>query len=108
MDTYSENNSFFRHGDLLIRRIDKIPKQCQRIDSSILAMGEKTGHHHKLEGLFQIYENPSKIKFLETFETVNLTHQEHVSIFIPKGTYVVVNERQFDPFADIKVTRVLD
>ena len=98
--------TLFRHGDLLIKKINSIPKECRKLSTNILAEGEATGHHHKLNGAFQIFENSKKVKFIETFEQVRLTHQEHSQLFIPKGKYVVVEEREFDPLENLQLTNL--
>jgi hypothetical protein len=99
----SDEGLLFRHGDLLIKKIDSIPKDCIELETDILAEGEVTGHHHKLNGNFQIYENLQKVKFIETREQVRLSHQEHSQLFIPKGKYVVVEEREFDPLENVQL-----
>ena len=37
---------FFRHGDLLIRKVSSIPKNAIPTSTNIIAEGEKTGHNH--------------------------------------------------------------
>jgi hypothetical protein len=101
-----EEITLFRHGDLLIKKINSIPKECKKLSTNILAEGEVTGHHHKLNGSFQIFQNSQKVKFIETFEQVRLTHQEHSQLLIPKGVYVVVEEREFDPLENLQLTNL--
>ena len=110
----SKNDKIYRHGDLLIRKVSVIPNSARIISTNILAYGEKTGHHHKISGSHQMYQidepnvNPKQpTKYFDAKEKVKLTHQEHNTITIPKGLYVVVNERQFNPFENVSI-QVLD
>ena len=57
-------NKFYRHGDLLLKKIDKLPEGAKKIKTNILAEGEFTGHKHELltldnkpESLYQDQEN---------------------------------------------------
>lgn len=40
----------FRQGDLLIQKVSEMPKG-KKLKTNLLALGEATGHHHKLETL---------------------------------------------------------
>lgn len=107
------NKKILRQGDILLKEVDRIPTSALDLSTDILAFGEKTGHHHKLQGSFQLYqtvENGNETKYLEILEETKLVHQEHNRIQIPRGMYVVVNERQYNPFKNIKVRveRVID
>jgi hypothetical protein len=39
----------YRHGDVLIKRIDRIPLRAQRWEGSILAHVEVTEHRHRIQ-----------------------------------------------------------
>ena len=55
----------YRHGDLLIRQVDKIPESATQLSTNIIAHGEN-GNTHKLHGSLQVYETPpSKVKELK-------------------------------------------
>ena len=104
---FDRNNKkrIFRHGDILIREVESIPKSVIPINTKILAEGEQTGHHHKLIGSFQIFQENDSLsqnRFLEIMEETTLTHQEHHQITIPVGKYVVVHERQHNPLAQVE------
>ncbi len=96
----------YRQGDLLLKEIPRVPKNAQSVKSMVLAEGEATGHKHKLVGgLVQVYED-DKNKFVEVEETTQLVHEEHTPIALDRGSYVVVREREFNPFADSKIFSV--
>lgn len=93
----------FRHGDLGIKQISKLPKNLKKLNSNVLAEGEMTGHNHQLvakrQDLIQLYEDADGNKYFEVKEDeAKLTHQEHKTITIEKGFYVVTKEREYDPF----------
>jgi len=101
-----ENGKIFRHGDLLIREVTEFPKNLRKTDSNVIAEGEVTGHLHKLDGDHKIYDGIVD-KFFEAFEEVNLTHDEHKMLKIPKGKYIVLNEREYNPW-DEDIQEVYD
>jgi len=104
-----EQGRILRHGDILFREVTDIPKNARNIKSDIVAMGEKTGHHHKLVGAFQMYEsteNGQAVKYIDISQQTRLTHQEHNTLDIPQGKYVIVNEREYDPFSDVSVNEI--
>jgi hypothetical protein len=99
----SSTGRIYRHGDLLIRQLKRLPGKLQAIQSTILARGEATGHSHELHqidgSLLQVYESSTGTKYFKT-GCANLTHQEHGPIFIEKGSYSVRREREFDYFEE--------
>jgi hypothetical protein len=83
------NKNQYRQGDVLLRRIDKIPANKKQTKPT-LALGETTGHHHTFEGGATCYadDEVSLAEFVRVDEALaNLTHQEHATIPIPKGNY---------------------
>ena len=91
----------YRHGDLLLRQVDEIPESAPPLSTSIVAHGEN-GNTHKIQGSHQIYETPDKQILLEAKQDVSLKHQEHNTLKISKGNYVVVQEREHNPFKNIQ------
>ncbi len=101
---------FYRHGDLLIRRIESLPQQgLTKLNTKILAQGEVTGHHHRLTSqTAQVFrDDANHQKYLLAEEPTQLVHEEHKPITIEEGVYVVIQEREFDPFAEV-IRRVVD
>jgi hypothetical protein len=87
-----------RHGDiLLVRREGGIPESEKRRDDTILAVGEATGHHHRLVGQAVVYgklDNP--VQFVEIVDPAELVHEEHKTINLEPGRYTVFKQREFD------------
>lgn len=97
----------YRQGDVLIERIAEMPKKRDRIGREsgrvVLAHGEVTGHHHSLcEPEVDLYSSPEEagVTFLEVREAMAmLTHQEHATIPLERGTYRVTRQREYAPEA---------
>lgn len=93
----------YRHGDLLIIPINKIPKNLKEKGDGILLEGETTGHIHTLSNakVWNAVETPSRdnnylIGYFKTEEGALLTHQEHETIELPKGAYQFFAQREYD------------
>ena len=93
---------FFRHGDLLIRKVPSIPKTAIPTSTNVIAEGEKTGHNHELKGAQQVFETLDKQLYFEAKQDVILKHPEHNTLDIPKGCYIVEQQRRYNPFEDIQ------
>lgn len=99
------NNRFYRHGDLFLRRIDEIPQTAKKVETTILAEGETTGHKHRLVGQVQVFEDQEN-KYFTAKQKTQLVHEEHKTIEIEEGNYAVVQEREWDPITEAR--RVAD
>ena len=102
-----------RHGDLLLTKIDSIPKNAEAVNTLTLAEGEATGHHHTItSGQCQIYA-PAQVtedvqKYIEVIsKKASLTHQEHAAVNLTQGVYKLSIEREYNP-TDKVIRKVLD
>ena len=86
-----------RHGDLLLKTIETLPKNAKKLNTDTLQEGEVTGHKHRLQGDFEILIQNNQ-KFVNAKSQLELVHEEHNTIQIPIGMYVLVQEREFDLF----------
>jgi len=93
---------FFRHGDVLLRKVPSIPKTAIPISTNIIAEGEKPGHNHKLKGSQQVFETLEKQLYVEAKQDVILQHPEHNTLEIPKGCYIIQQQRRYNPFEDVE------
>ena len=94
--------NIYRHGDLLLKQVEKIPKNLRERKGGMVAEGEATGHHHRLVG-GQVLEPESpegKIVYLHIPEAGAIVHEEHSRIDLPAGDYEVVHQREYDPYAN--------
>jgi hypothetical protein len=108
-----------QQGDVLLKRIDELPKKLKTINGNILAEGEHTGNFHALvlkghclskqESIPQLrfYEGENKERFVEILDFMDLLHQEHKSISVPPGIYKVDIVREYDHF-DEEARKVID
>ena len=102
----------FRQGDVLVMRVDSIPKQAtpeQLTENRIvLAYGEVTGHAHAIaptEAKSFTVKEPVAIhdwrceKFLQVAigNVARLKHEEHATIELPAGKYAVIQQREYSP-----------
>jgi len=105
---FKKKPKIYRHGDLLIRQVKEIPCAI-RLDTNIIAEGEVTGHNHKLYGSYQVWGTHSSQNhriivptYFQAKEEISLKHQEHNTLKISKGNYVILHEREYDPFKNIQ------
>lgn len=103
----------YRHGDILLYPTKNIKEiKAKKVFSGkeyVLAEGETTGHRHLLvttKPKLEILKDNKGKMYLKT-DGAKLTHQEHKTIEIQKGYYVVKHEREFDPFLE-ETRRVQD
>jgi hypothetical protein len=92
----------YRQGDVLLVRQNKpsnlkskVPPKDGRV---ILAFGEVTGHHHSTDAaLSQEWVDDAGVTWLEVKQAVELLHQEHAPVPLPKGYYRKVAQREYHP-----------
>lgn len=89
--------NLYRHGDVIIKQIEKKPTKAKKLDTLILAEGEATGHYHRIsEGEAALYSYDDK-KYLEIQSEIGLlTHEEHKALELPHGTYEIIIQREYD------------
>lgn len=100
-----KDTKYFQHGDVLIVKIDSIPKNIKKLNHLVLEEGEVTGHKHQIltldkATLFEQMYNNTKLKFLHVEKPVEITHEEHGKINLPIGDYEIKRINEYDPFED--------
>ena len=98
----------YRHGDLLICKVkvNEIPKDVKQKDDNVLAYGEVTFHAHRLHSGI-ILEDEKGNMYVRVPKAATLTHEEHATVTLPAGDYIVTRQREFDPYSQV-VRRVAD
>ena len=97
----------YRHGDVYIIESAVSPadirKLGKRVDSPVLAFGEKTGHRHELMDTtaFERYEMNGKTFLIVSESGVSITHEEHGVGVIAPGVHEVRLDREYDYMADM-------
>jgi hypothetical protein len=95
----------YRHGDVMIQRIDRLPSNAQQQVGATLAYGEVTGHSHRFaqSNLVQLWERNGTL-FLEVkAASAALVHEEHQRIDVPQGFYRYWKQREYRPDAFVEV-----
>jgi len=89
----------YRHGDLLIVKIDTLPAGAKDIKSKIVEEGEETGHFHQLSGDGLVYEDSEQTKYIQSNDdALTIVHEEHNPINLPTGVYKVTRQREYDTY----------
>ena len=103
--TTSQIGVLYRHGDVMIQRIDLIPRLAQRRMGGTLAYGEVTGHSHRFAQLdtIQLWVHGDNLWLEVKTPTAALTHEEHRQLDIPQGFYRVWQQREYRPGTYVNV-----
>lgn len=105
--------NLLRQGDLLLIPIDEIPTGATPLPRergrTVLAHGEVTGHHHAILDERAELLAPDGSEFVSIDEaaelyllvhgdkTVGLVHEEHATIEVEPGAYLVRRQREYLP-----------
>lgn len=95
-----------RHGDVMLETVEQIPENNRKVNHTILAHGEITGHSHRImeKGAATLFETPQGL-FLEVVEEpATLVHEEHQPISLKVGIYRVWRQREYSP-EEIRIIR---
>lgn len=95
-----------RQGDILLKRINNIEGIPIGKGRKVLAYGEKTGHTHVLDGDVSYYDNGDGQILCSINGNAELAHQEHKSIEVPVGSYLVIRQRESDITEGIMETNI--
>lgn len=89
----------WRHGDVLIARVDSIPPEAARKHHCVLAEGELTGHSHRIAevGSVELFEHAGNLYLRVLAELATVVHEEHRPIALPRGEYRVWQQREYTP-----------
>lgn len=100
-------NGYARQGDVLISKIDSIPKKAVPKKDLIVAEGEITGHHHQflMNSPVELYTLGDEIYAHVLSETV-LIHDEHHQIPLKEGDYLIQIQEEVDVMGNLR--RVTD
>ena len=104
----------YRQGDVLIMRVDESPDDFGKRTAVpryegrvVLAYGEVTGHAHAIaDEHATLWRLPDDDRLLTVDGAdVALRHEDHATIVIPPGTYVVRRQREYVPAVDDLASR---
>lgn len=96
----------YRQGDLMLVPVQKVPEFKMDDDVNVarsdhrrlvLLEGEASGHAHAIHdpGAALVWRGGQR--YLIAANDVELKHEEHATIKLPEGNYVVIRQREFAP-----------
>lgn len=92
-----------QHGDVVLEKVEKDLTGAKELKALVLAEGETTGHAHRVLSVkgVKVYEE-NGIKYVVNLNDTEalLTHEEHKTIAIPKGTFKIGIVKEVDPFSE--------
>lgn len=96
----------YRQGDILLIPVRSIPDGATSVQREngrvVLAYGEATGHVHAIADpeaeLLAVSEQADRWLRVRT-QVAQLSHQEHGTITLPAGNYIVRRQREYQPEA---------
>jgi hypothetical protein len=96
----------YRHGDVMIERVEALPEQRRKLQHTVLAHGEVTGHCHRIKepGAAVLYESTGELFLDIASVSATVTHEEHQPISLPQGFYRVWRQREYSP-QEIRIIR---
>ena len=88
----------YRQGDILLIPIESVSNVVE-VKGDVLAVGEATGHAHRVEdpSKAQVVEaeiEGEKFDALVVQEPTALVHEEHGTVPVPVGTYLIRRQRE--------------
>lgn len=90
----------YRHGDVLIRA-SELPEGAMPVIPGkrgvVLAEGEATGHAHTMDAETTTMYELNGMRWIVVEEDTALNHQEHNTLIIPQGVWVVKQQREYTP-----------
>ena len=92
-----------RQGDILFVPVKQVPDNLTTKENGVIAEGEVTGHHHRLENLKKAAVLMAGLQmFVRVFgkEGVNVVHEEHGTTHLPQGDYEVHHAQEHDYLSD--------
>jgi len=106
---------YYRQGDVALIPTTAIPEGAKPVERDggriVLAYGEVTGHAHAIldRGAELLATADTEDRFLSIMASsgVALVHEEHATITLPPGNYVVRRQREYTS-ADMPPLRVAD
>ncbi len=91
----------YRHGDVMLERVEGLPVERRKLPHTTLALGEVTGHSHRLrpgsKAALYLTGRGDGLALDVQADEVELIHEEHATIHLPRGVYRVWRQREYSP-----------
>jgi len=93
----------YRQGDLLFVE-DTIPGDAQEQEDGVLALGEVTGHRHRIEDRVKaVMMVVGAVSYVHAMQEADIVHEEHDTITLPVGDWRVIRQREYRPDGWVQV-----
>src|ERR1017187_4429944 len=94
-------SKIYRQGDCMLIEVPSIPKDCKRTEVKgplVLLEGEATGHMHRFEYAHDVdmYVGGGA-RYVHVKAEAALTHEEHSTVNVPPGKYMVPVQVEYTP-----------
>jgi hypothetical protein len=95
----------WRHGDVLIAAVKRIPAGAKKLPHRILAKGEITGHAHRVADTDDValFEAGGEFFLSVQSGTATVLHEEHHPIRLSRGSYRFWIQREYTPAEIVRV-----
>jgi hypothetical protein len=98
----------YTHGDVLIAKINSLPKDLKQLNTNVIQEGEHTGHAHRItSGNFKLFRANDGTMFLDAGTPLSLSHEEHNTGIIESGFYRIGITKEYD-YETNELRNVLD
>lgn len=89
----------YRHGDVLVQKVSRLPGNAKKLKHVTLAEGEVTGHSHRIQdkSTAEMYRANDELYLKVTAASAKLIHEEHATIELPRGVYKTWRQREYTP-----------
>jgi len=79
-------------------------RRLEKLDTKVVARGERTGHAHIIEGAGILWGLPNSGDplYFDADEDVEIRHEEHPPLALPKGAYRVIQQKTYDYLAEAR------
>jgi hypothetical protein len=88
---------YFQQGDCLLKKTKFPADGLTVVPGNILFKGQQ--HHHRVRGDFEMYD-ASGVRYLRVAGKTELFHEEHKTVFLPKGDYRLDFVQEYDHFLE--------
>lgn len=89
---------YFQQGDVMLKP-SEIPKGAKKLATRSLKASQVTGHSHTAQAPAAVYRHEEGL-YVKAPKKFRLTHQEHKTLEIPAGAYLVDEVQEFDHLSE--------
>jgi len=104
----TNNAKMIRTGDVLYVKVsdEAVKPEGAKKHAPWTAEGEATGHYHRVNGPQVEVVTTDTQMWVVAPEGAELTHEDHDTVILDPGTWIVIRQKEFNPFAETELERV--